>query len=102
MELVIPFKRQDFTFNGLRISDGKLVLELLFDFEMQFHSIYYPFYANTIEGSPKTLYRLSKYIGAFDEIGGELLNEEIEVDVAIDNFLEKRTIYAIGSQFITS
>jgi len=107
MELVIPFKKRNFTHDGINKSDGKFVLELQRDWENNFHLQFNPYYANAIEGHPLTLHRLNKYIEGSEDVeynfGMELINGEIDIDtnLAIDKFLETQTVYAIGSQLQT-
>lgn len=106
MEIIIPFKKSQFTKDGVRITDNKFILELQQDWENDFHNKFMPYYANVIEGHPKSMRRLTNYLEYDDteyDFGMELIEGEIDLDtnLAIEKFSKVKTIYAIGSQFHT-
>ena len=104
MELIIPFKKSNFTPDGIYLLDGRFVLEHQQDWEKAFHNKFEPYYANVIEGHPMAMYRLTKYVEGTEEtnydFGMDLINGGIDIDtnLAIEEYLEKHTVYAIGSQ----
>jgi len=105
MELIIPFKKSDFTPDGEHISSGKIIFELQKDWEESFHNKFNPIYANVIEGHPLAMQRLTTY-NDFGEstnydFGMELINGEIDIDtnLAIETYSESKIVYAFGSQY---
>jgi hypothetical protein len=105
MEKIIPFRKSDFTEDGIHISTGKFILELQQEWEAAFHHEFKPYFANVLEGHPSAMSRITKYMeGDGDsnyDFGMELINGEIDIDtnLAIEEFSEGKTVYAIGSQF---
>lgn len=104
MEILIPFKKSDYTKNGTHITSDKFILELQRDWEELFHNKFKPFYANVLEGHPNAMKRLTQFIEGKNpeyDYGMELIDGEIDIDtnLAIENYSTTKTIYAIGSQF---
>ncbi|MEI8203315.1 MAG: hypothetical protein WCH34_09905 [Bacteroidota bacterium] len=105
MEIIIPFSKTDFTHDGIHIHTGKFVMELQTEWEELFYNKFKPFYANTLEGHPSAMQRLTVYMDPGDEsnfdFGMELIDGEIDIDtnMAIEKYSKASTVYAIGSQF---
>ena len=106
MEKIIPFRKTDYTDDGIHISSGKFIMELQTEWEEAFHNQFNPYYANAIEGHPSAMLRLTKYMASEDDdsntdFGMELIDGEIDIDtnLAIEKFTKVQTVYAIGSQF---
>ncbi|NVN97529.1 hypothetical protein HXX01_04890 [Candidatus Nomurabacteria bacterium] len=104
MELIVPFSNKDFTSDGTYIPNGKFILDLQYDWEVAFHNKFKPFFANTIEGHPAAMLRLSRYMDAGEDtkydFGMELINGEIDIEsnIEIEKFSRLHTVYAIGSR----
>ncbi|HCY76498.1 MAG TPA: hypothetical protein DHV28_11305 [Ignavibacteriales bacterium] len=104
MEIIIPFKKADFLTNGRHIVTGKLVIELQKDWETDFHTKFNPYYANTIEAHPIAMHRLNLFyeggVKTNFSFGMDLIDGDIdlETNLAIENYSESQTVYAIGSQ----
>ena len=79
-------------------------MELQRDWEEAFHHQFDPYYANTIEGHPSAMLRLTNYMEQGEEseydLGMELIDGEINIDtnLEIEKFSKFKTVYAIGSQ----
>lgn len=106
MEKIIPFKKTDYTNDGIHISSGKFIMALQTEWEEAFHNQFKPYYANAIEGHPSAMLRLTKYMACEDDdsntdFGMELIDGGIDIDtnLAIEKFSDVQTVYAIGSQF---
>lgn len=103
MEKIIPFKKSQFTNSGTHISSGKYLLELQRDWEKEFHRQFHPYYANVLEGHPAAMKRITNYLEGDHskyDAGMELIDGEMDIDtnLAIEEFSESQTIYALGSQ----
>ena len=104
MELIVPFRKSDFTPEGDHIPTGKFIIELQQEWEEQFHITFNPYYANVIEGHPLVMYRLTRYFGQNDheglDFGMDLIDGKIDIDanLEIETFSETKTVYAIGSR----
>lgn len=103
MEKIIPFKKSEFTKSGTHISSGKYLLELQRDWEEEFHQQFHPYYANVLEGHPVAMKRITNYLEGDNskyDAGMELIDDKMNIDtnLAIEEFSESHTIYAIGSQ----
>jgi hypothetical protein len=105
MEKIIPFRKADYTEDGIQIFTGKFILELQQEWEAAFHHQFNPYFANVLEGHPLAMQRLTKYMEGDEDsnydFGMELIDGEIDIDtnMAIEEFSEEKTVYAIGSQF---
>lgn len=103
MELVIPFKKADFSDDGTHLPSERFIMELQRDWEESYHNKYSPLYANTIEGHPSAMLRLTRYMDAGEtteyDFGMELVNGEIDIDsnIEMEKFSKYKTVYAIGS-----
>jgi len=104
MEMIIPFRKIDFSDDGTHILSDRFIMELQRDWEESFHNKFNPFYANVIEGHPSAMLRLTRYMDAGEEtdydFGMELIDGEIDIDtnLKIEKFSEFHTVYAISSQ----
>lgn len=103
MEILIPFKKSDYTKDGTHITSDKFILELQRDWEELFHNKFNPFYANVLEGNPNAMKRLTQFIEGENpeyDFGMELIDGEIDIDtnLAIEKHSSTKTLYAIGSQ----
>jgi hypothetical protein len=103
-ELVVPFPKTEFMDDGTHVPTNKFIMELQHDWEESFHNKFNPLYANTIEGHPSAMLRLTKYMEVGEEtdydFGMELIDGKIDIDtnLEIEKFSKYRTVYAIGSQ----
>ena len=104
MELIVAFRKSDFSDDGTYLPSGKFIMELQHDWEESFYNRFKPYYANTIEGHPSAMLRLTKYMDVGEEtdydFGMELIDGKIDIDtnLEIEKFSKYRTVYAIGSQ----
>lgn len=103
MEIIIKFKKADFSDDGTHLPTDKFILDLQHDWEKSFHDTFPPYYANVIEGHPLAMLRLTKYMDAGEEtaydFGMELIDGEIDIDtnIAIGKHSDYETVFAIGS-----
>ncbi|MEI6174197.1 MAG: hypothetical protein WCR01_10620 [Bacteroidota bacterium] len=103
-ELVVPFPKTEFMDDGTHIPTNKFIMELQHDWEESFYNRFKPYYANTIEGHPSAMLRLTKYMDVGEEtdydFGMELIDGKIDIDtnLEIEKYSKYRTVYAIGSQ----
>ncbi len=104
MELIIPFKKSDFTTDGIHAHTGKIIFELQQEWEELYHYKFNPLFANIIEGHPLAMQRFTQYCEPDEscgyDFGMELIDGEIDIDTSleIENYSETRTVYAIGSR----
>ncbi|MEI6677376.1 MAG: hypothetical protein WCL21_02145 [Mariniphaga sp.] len=107
MELIIPFKKTNFSPDGVNLLNGKFILDIQSEWERDFHNKFNPYYANLLTGHPLAMKRLTEYL-AVDrskdsnaDFGMELIDGQIDIDtnLAIEKFSQTKTIYAIGSRF---
>lgn len=104
MELIIPFKKCDFSTDGTHLPSDKFIMEIQQDWEADFYNKFKPYYANAISGHPSAMLRLTTYMEAGEEsnadFGMDLIDGEIDIDtnLAIEEFSDHQTVYAIGSQ----
>jgi hypothetical protein len=103
MEIIIPFKKADFTDDGTYIASNKFFLDLQRDWEEMFFNKLRPYLANVIEGHPAAMHRLTRFWEGDNpeyDFGMELIDGEIDLDtnLEIEKFSETKTVYAIGSQ----
>ena len=47
MEKIIPFKKTDYTFDGIHIRSGKFIMDQQSEWEAAFHDQFNPYYANS-------------------------------------------------------
>ena len=106
MEKIIPFRKTDYTEDGIHISSGKFIMEQQAVWEKEFHNQFNPYYANVIEGHPSAMLRLTRYMASEEDdsntdFGMELIDGEIDIDtnLEIEKFGKLQTVYAIGSQY---
>ena len=98
-------KKIDFSNDGTQITSGKFIYDLQSEWEESFHNQFNPFFANVLEGHPLAMQRLTLYmVGGNNpeyDFGMELIDGEIDIatNLAIEEFSEEKTVYAIGSQF---
>lgn len=103
MEIIITFKKADFTNDGTHITSDKFFLDLQRDWEELFFNKFRPYFANVIEGHPAAMQRLTHFWEGDKpeyDFGMELIDGEIDLDtnLEIEKFSETKTVYAIGSQ----
>lgn len=103
MEIIIQFKKTDFSNDGTHLPSDKFIMDLQHDWEESFHDTFPPYYANVIEGHPLAMLRLTKYMDAGEEteydFGMELIDGEIDIDtnISISKHSDYETVFAIGS-----
>ena len=104
MELIIPFKKADFENSGVHKKSGKFIAEMQRDWEDDFFNKFNTYFANTIEAHPSAMNRFNLYYEGGENtsfnFGMELIDGEIDLDtnLAIEDFNEDQTVFAIGSQ----
>jgi hypothetical protein len=103
MEIIVPFKKTDYTPSGTHIASGKFIDEMQRDWETGFYNQFKPSYANVLEGHPAAMLRLTRYWEGDEpeyDFGMEQIDGEIDIDtnLEIENFSNTQTVYAIGSQ----
>jgi hypothetical protein len=102
MEQHYIFKKCDFDENGTNTKDGSFFLEVIGDWEMDFHDRYYPFSSNYLFSNASTMILVKNclVLEPNDDCGMELINGNIDLDtnLKIEYKSKRQTIYAIGSK----
>ena len=95
------FKRVEFNEHGKSIVSDEFFLDLIKKWEDDFHDRYSPFFANYLFASASTMELINNclFTEPNEEVGMELINEEIDLDtnLKIEHYSKKSTIYALGS-----
>ncbi len=101
MEHYYKFNPDDYKTDGIRISDGKFFLEILGEWEADFHHRFNPLYANTLLGGYGTMQMIKRCLdlSSNEDCGMELIDDEIDLEksLAIEKHCKRRTVFAIGS-----
>ena len=103
MEMIVAFRKSDYSDDGTHLLSDRFIMEVQRDWEESFHNKFNPLYANTIEGHPSAMIRLTKYMDAGEDtgydFGMDLIDGEIDIDtnLEIEKFSKLKTVYAIGS-----
>ena len=106
MELIVPFRKTDFSPDGIHKHSGKFFTELQQEWEEKYHLKFAPWYANVIEGHPLAMQRLTGFFETGNpsvyDFGMELMNGKIDIDtnLEIEKHMDTTTVYAIGSQIV--
>jgi hypothetical protein len=101
MEQHYKFDWKDYSPNGDNIRDGKFFLELLAEWEADFHLRFSPLFATHLLGNNTAMHLIKRcyYFQQNEDVGMELFDGEIDIDksLAIEEHSKRTTIYAIGS-----
>jgi len=96
------FPKTKFNNQGVNTETGQFFLELIEEFERDFHDNHPICFANHLFANSSTmiLFNQSLDVNEDENCGMDLINDEIDLDanLAIEEFSELQTIYAIGSK----
>lgn len=96
------FKKNEFDENGVHIKTQKWFMDLIKEFEEDFHNRFPHCFANHLFASSSTMLLINKAMNLdFNEsCGMDLIDGEVdmEVNMEIENHSEMTTVYAIGSK----
>ena len=102
MEQHYRFKKGDFYENGTSTKDGSFFLEVIGDWERDFHDRYFPFFSNYLFSNASTMILVKNclVLEPNDDCGMELINGKVDLDtnLTIESHSKRQTIYAIGSR----
>jgi hypothetical protein len=95
------FNRVEFNEDGNSTRVDECFLDLIRKWEDDFHDRYSPFFANYLFANSSTMALTNNCLVTEpnEEVGMELINEEIDLDtnLKIEHYSKRSTIYAIGS-----
>ena len=102
MEQHYKFKKWDYNEDGTNTKDSSFFLEVIGDWERDFHDRYSPFFSNYLFGNASTMILVKNclVIEPNEDCGMELINGKIDIDtnLKIDHHSHRQTIYALGSK----
>jgi len=102
MEQHYKFNKWDFDENGTNTKDGSFFLEVIGEWERDFHVRYSPFFSNYLFSNESTMILVKNclVLEPNDDCGMELINGKIDLDtnLTIESHSKRQTIYAIGSK----
>jgi hypothetical protein len=96
------FQTKEFDDNGFHHTTNQWFMDVLEEYEVDFHRKHTHFYANHLFSNSLTMLLINKAIGLDpDESGGmDLINGKVdlETNLEIEKYSEIKTVYAIGSK----
>lgn len=96
------FPKTKFNNQGVNIETGQFFLELIEEIERDFHNNHPICFANHLFANSSTMILFNQSLDAEEDenCGMDLINGEIDLDanLAIEEYSELKTIYAIGSK----
>ena len=96
------FTKNKFNDKGVTTETVQFFLELIEEFELDFHNNHPICFANYLFADSSTMILFNQSLDAEEDenCGMDLINDEIDLDanLAIEEFSELKTIYAIGSK----
>jgi hypothetical protein len=102
MEKHCKFSKWKFDDNGTSSIDGSFFLDLIGDWERDFHDHFTPFFSNFLFGNMSTMILIKNCFGLEpdEDFGMELINGTIDIDtnLKIESHSKRHTAYAIGSK----
>ncbi|MCK9424363.1 MAG: hypothetical protein M0Q38_17400 [Bacteroidales bacterium] len=102
MEKHYKFNKWDFDENGANTKDGSFFLEVIGEWERDFHDRYYPFFSNYLFSNASTMILVKNcfILEPNEDCGMELINGNVDLDtnLKIDSHSKRHTIYAVGSR----
>ena len=102
MEQHYKFNKWDYDENGTNKKDGSFFLEVIGDWERDFHARYSPFFSNYLFSNESTMILVKNclVLEPEDDCGMELINGKVDLDtnLTIESHSKRQTIYAIGSK----
>lgn len=102
MEQHYKFNKWDFDENGTNTKNGSFFLELIGDWERDFHNRYAPFFSNCLFSNTSTMILVKNclVLEPNDDCGMELINGKVDLDInlKIEDHSTRQTIYAIDSR----
>jgi len=102
MEQHYKFNPKDYDNEGTNTHDGKFFLDLVGEWESDFHDRNQPFKATHVISSISTmnLIKLSLDCGSTEDCGMELLAGEVDLDknLEMEKYSPRTTIFGIGSK----
>ena len=103
-EEIYKFDNSNFKKTGFHSETGQWFLDLIAEFETQFHNKFPDFYANHLFANNSTMNIINKAFNMDDDenCGMELIDGEVDIDtnLEIEKFSDTKTVYAIGSKII--
>lgn len=104
MEIIYQFDKFTFDKTGYNKQDNLLFLEKIDAWELDFHQQFIPYCASHLFANSSTMLLIARSMDFNEEdrydMGMDLINGEIDIDtnMAIEEYSNRRTIYALGSK----
>jgi hypothetical protein len=99
---IYKFKNNQFKKTGFHSVTGQWFLDLIAEFETEFHNKFPHCYANHLFANNSTMNIVNKAFNMNDDesCGMELIDGEVDIDtnLEIEKFSSTKTVYAIGSK----
>lgn len=101
MQETYKFNLKDFNSKGVNKTNGKFFLEVIKEWEVDFHKRFSPFMATHLFSNQSTMSLIDRCLDFHEneKSGMDLIDGEIDIDINIkmEEKSQFRTIYAIGS-----
>jgi len=101
MEQHYKFNQSNFNENGFNTKNGSFFLEIIREWERDFHDRFSPFFSNCLFANASTMALLKNCLitEPDNDLGMELINGEINLDINLElgKHSKRETIYALGS-----
>jgi hypothetical protein len=102
MEQHYKFKHSDFNEDGINPKDGTFFLEIVREWELDFHNRFSPLFSNCIAANNSTMHLIKNCLdlGNQEDCGMDSFDGEIDLDksLEIEKYSKRTTVFAIGSQ----
>ena len=101
MEQHYKFNHSNYNTTGFNIKDGQLFLDLIREWEGDFHDRYSPFFSNCLFSNSSSMILLKNclFTKPNEDLGMELINGEIDIEtnLKIGEYSKRQAIYALGT-----
>ena len=101
MEQHYRFNHSNYNEDGVNTKDSKLFLDLIREWEGDFHDRYSPFFSNCLFSNASSMILLKNCLVTEpnEDLGMELINGEIDIEtnLKIGEYSKRQAIYALGT-----
>ena len=102
MDQHYKFNKWDYNEDGTNVKNGSFFLDVVGDWEKDFHDRYSPLFSNCLSGNASTMILVKNCFitEPNEDFGMELINGDIDIEtnIKIGKCSKRQTIYAIGSR----
>ena len=96
------FKKNDYDHQGFHVETEQWFMDLIGEFEQDFHNKFPTCYANHLFANHSTMNLINQAMNLADNenSGMDLIDGEVDLDanLAMEEFSDEKTVYAIGSK----